>query len=497
MYFHKIDDFIQHMNKLNYSLPSFARFNAKRAAEVSWMNSKKNATYNIESIFVELFSHHNKVDELINAAGDTQKTCDSNRSETINLLSNSSSIQIDDTLAAKVKGQMSDLLLLTGSKYKTCGPSEAFDTLPGATSSSFPDFKKPKTKIKDKVCQLSHQLLNLGLSHLIIDFPITVNWRTQLSSSGKLKFRQFYPFPVVIACFEKMLFGGIFLHFERNLHTPYCFANRYIELRHRYIKWQHYKYIYSLDFKAFDQTIPNELIVMMLNFLSSKIFLNAKEKAVLRTILTYHTSCLVISCVRGLTFMFRKRRGLMSGSALTNLLGSMVNLFIILYINRVYRLSIDPKSISILGDDIIFVSDRKIELSYLSGVINHHFNMEISVEKSEVFSAGERVFFLGHYFDDKGRYLDLERTKSQLCISENFIPEDVLSTNDRIWSKFCSILFKCSDGEAFYNFYRHRLLEKLRLAEPIGYYYTLFNTDGNPRKLVHFNEFMRNGWTLQ
>ena len=74
MYFHNINDFVQYINKLNFSLPSFARFNVKRASEVSWMNSKKNATYNVESIFVELFSHHNKVDELINADGDTQKT---------------------------------------------------------------------------------------------------------------------------------------------------------------------------------------------------------------------------------------------------------------------------------------------------------------------------------------------------------------------------------------------------------------------------------------
>jgi hypothetical protein len=497
MYFKTQKQFQFHINKINSQLPHFVRFNVERASNIGWMNSKKSATYLIESIFVELFQHKNKVDGIMNAVGDTQKTCSINRSEAVELLSKSSGIQIDYTIAAKVKGQMSDLLLLTGNKYKTCSPREAFDTLPSATSSSFPKFKNPKSLIKEEVINLAHRLLHLDLSRCVLDFPISINWRTQLSSSGKLKFRQFYPFPVIVACFEKMLFGEIFHHFERNKLTPYCFANNYIDLRNRYGQWQHYKYIYSIDYKSFDQTISNELIEMLLRFLFGRVFLNSKENSLFETILTYHTSCFIVTSIRGVTFMFQKKRGLMSGSSLTNLLGSLINLFIILYVNRVYRLSIDPKSISILGDDIIFASDRKFEISYIREIVKLHFNMEISVEKSQVFSAGERVFFLGHYFDDKGRYLDLERTKSQLCISETYIPEDTLSTNDRIWSKFCSILFKCSDGHAFYNLYKHSLLQKLRLAKPIGHYYSLFNNDGNSRKLVSFNEYKRNGWMLQ
>jgi len=220
MYFKTFHQFMQHISHLNNKLPHFVRFDAHRASKISWMNSKKSANYNIESIFIELFSHQNKVNEIINAAGDTKKACELNRSETINLLSVSSNINIKNVIAAQVIGQMSDLLLLTGNKYKTCTPKEAFDTLPSATSSSFPDFKRPKSLIKERVCQLCHKLMNLELSSCILDFPITINWRTQLSSSGKLKFRQFYPFPVAIACFEKMLFGEIFHHFEETCLHP-------------------------------------------------------------------------------------------------------------------------------------------------------------------------------------------------------------------------------------------------------------------------------------
>jgi hypothetical protein len=195
--------------------------------------------------------------------------------------------------------------------------------------------------------------------------------------------------------------------------------------------------------------------------------------------------------------MFRKKRGLMSGSALTNLLGSMVNLFTLLYLNRLYKLDVDKSSISILGDDIVFASDKKLSINDFALYYKKHFNLEISVEKSNVYSPGEQVYFLGHNFDQYGRYLNNAKTVVQLCISENYIPEEILSTNDRIWSKFCSILFKCSDGEQFFDHYKPRLMKILKLEKPIGYYYTLFNSDGDMYKKFEFESYKSNGWRSQ
>jgi hypothetical protein len=496
-YFKNFSDLRSNFLDVNSRCPWYLKFDANRAASVSWLNSKKSATYLTESIFTDVFNYEAEVLDLMTQAGDPKQKSDKNRIETINLLSSSNKLRLDKALTSVVLGEMSDLLLLSGSKYKTVGPSLAFDSLPQSTSSSFPDFLRPKTKVKEKVVSCIHNLLRSKVRFPFVLFPISINWRTQISSSGKLKFRQFYPFPVLIAVIEKMIFNGIFVHFENNKTTPYCMGNTYTDLAVRYSYWQNRNYIYSLDFEAFDQRLENDLIKLCIDFLSSKIQLSYYDKFLVNDILDYHRNCLIISCVNGLVCMFKKKRGLMSGSSLTNLVGSLINIFCILYLNRKYRLQIDTKSLSVLGDDIIFASNIKLELSDLSKLYNDEFYMKVSIEKSQIFLPSQKVFFLGHYFDMKGRYLDEHRVKLQLCISENFIHEEVLSTNDRIWSKFCSICFKCSDGSEFFNKYHRSLMYKLRLEKPLGYYYTLFNSDGDMYKKLKFEEFKLEGWRSQ
>jgi len=490
-----LDHFIEDLNSKS---PWFMKFNTSKASNVCWMNSKKNATYLTESIFIKLFNYEKEVKELMASSGDPKIVSNSNRKETINLLTSDNFLNLDAVIIKKVFGLMSDLLLLSGNKYKSVSPSDAFDSLPQETSSSFPDFQRPKSIIRKKVISMVHSIYrNKDAPRSFVKYPISVNWRTQISASGKLKYRQFYPFPVIIAVLEKMLFLEIFTHFERNKLTPYCMSNTHNELSLRYSKWQKYRFIYSLDFKAFDQKVENLLIHLAISFLSKKVNMSFLDNCIYQEILTYHKTCLIISSVNGITCMFRKKRGLMSGSALTNLLGSMINLFTILYLNIKFRLMIDTSSISILGDDIIFASNYKVSVDKLALLYKETFNMEVSIDKSKIFAPGEKVFFLGHYFDNNGRYLDISRTKLQLCISESYISEEILSTNDRIWSKFCSIIFKCSNGIEFFNCYKSSLLNVLKLEKPIGYYFSLFNGDGNVYKKHKFEAYKREGWRLQ
>jgi hypothetical protein len=495
--FSTVSDLEQYLSYLNDSLPYFAKFNPKRAASVSWLNSKKSATFVYETIFIKLFDCEEIMKELKHSSGDPNKISNINRIETINLLSSSKKIDLDVDLTHKVLAEMADLLLLSGRKYKTVSPSDAFDTLPQNTSSSFPEFRRPKSVVKKEVCSLIHKLIRTPKLKLFHNFPISVNWRTQVSSSLKLKYRQFYPFPVLVAVLEKMIFNGIFAHFETNQMTPYCMSNTFEHLSKRYVKWQTKRHIYSIDFKSFDQRIENILLSTMLKFLANKVSLRAYDTDILDSIISYHCNCQIISSINGETCMFTKERGLMSGSALTNLLGSMVNLFTLLYLNRIYRLNIDTSSISILGDDIVFASDRKLSINTFSLYYKKHFDLEVSTEKSNVYSPGEQVYFLGHNFDNNGRYLNHAKTVVQLCISENYISEEILSTNDRIWSKFCSILFKCSDGEEFFDHFKLRLMRILNIEKPIGHYYSLFNSDGDMYKKLEFDSYKSNGWRSQ
>ncbi len=494
-YFYSQDSLQSYLDNINSSLPFYARFDTEKAAKVSWMNSKKSASFIVESIFTELFDNRKEVDELIHTAGDPKTVSISNRNETIKILTSSETLSLDRTLVIRVIGQLSDCLRLTGKQYKSVSPTEAFDSLPQATSSSFPDFRRPKSVVKAKTLKIVHSIVRSG-DFIFKDFPISINWRTQISSSGKLKYRQFYPFPLAVAIIEKMLFMGLFKHFETCKSTPYCFANTFPDLKWRYGMWQKKKFIVSLDFGSFDQRMVNCIILLVMKFLCSKCNFTGLEVKLSKHIMDYHCQCSIISSKNGITCLFTKERGLMSGSSLTNLIGSVANLFMLLYVNNKYRLNIDVKSISILGDDIIFATDKYIDIPEISKIYESEFQAEVNLEKSKIFHPGEKVFFLGHEFDDKGRYLDKERVKLQLSISENYIPEEVLSTGDRIFGKFCSILFKCSDGSDYYDHHAPRLLSIARVEEK-DYFYGIFNDSGNPMLRYKFEEYKTKGWVLQ
>jgi len=186
----------------------------------------------------------------------------------------------------------------------------------------------------------------------------------------------------------------------------------------------------------------------------------------------------------------------MSGSSLTNLLGTLVNLFYLLYTNEKLKLNIDLSSISILGDDIVFASNKLISFNELNAFYETNFKQNLNIEKSEIFKQGEKVYFLGHYFDSEGRYLNRDRLEAQLCFSENYIPEDVMSTSDRVWSKFCSLLFKCSDGYDYFLKYKDKLLRLLKLDKVPDTYFSFYDNAGEFRRLA-FNDYAQNGWMNQ
>lgn len=493
--FSKINELDAYLNSINCDLPSYLKFDVKRAKEVVWLQSHKDGSFLIERTFVELFNYGKTIDDFVNTTGSVKHTCSKNRLTTYSLLSKESDVQTDVKLSSIVKSQMADLLRLSGVKYKTITPSLAFDSLPSNTGSSFPNFVRPKSKIKSLIVKQVHLFLRNPVMN-ILNYPISINWRTQISHSLKLKFRQFYPFPVILATLEKTIFGRLFDHFEKHKSTPYCYANTFEDLAPRYLKWQEKRFIYSIDFESFDQLIPNELIETCIDFLARYIVLTDHDRKSLAFIVKYHLSCKIVTRLNNKCTIFQKKRGLMSGSSLTNILGSMINLFMTLYLDKVYKLGIDPKSISIMGDDIIFASDKDISLSTLSTLYMKHFSMKISIDKSEKFAPGEKVFFLGYYFNHEGRYLSEDKVKLQLCISEHFIPEDVLSTNERVWSKFCSILFKCTDGSRFYDYYKARLFRLLKINGPLPLYTDLYGLDGVHNKIRNFNEYKERGWRL-
>jgi len=448
-----------------------------------------------ESIFITLFDCQSEIDKVKVLAGNPIIVGDTNRREAKKLLETNGKALLVDKKVQLALYRMSKLLQVNGIKFSTITPTEAFESLPQTTGSSFPRYVRKKAQIRTEIISQLHYLLRKP-KPVFQKYLIGINWRTQVSRSSRLKYRQFYPFPVLVAALEKVLFGKFFTHFEKTKNTPYCYGNIFPDLAKRYDKWQNFSSIYSLDLKSFDQNIVNSVLQICLDFLAKHTSMSANEQILFSYLKAYHLNCNIVTSIGGKTTVFQKRQGLMSGSALTNLLGTLVNLFYILYADEELNLKIDTRSLSIMSDDIVFATNVGVRLQTLNTYYKDKFNQTLQIEKSEIFKPGERVYFLGHFFDSKGRYLNVDRLTLNLCFSEHYIPESVMNTYDRIWSKFCSLLFKCSDGKDYFDKYKDKLMRILGTKQMPKHYVNFWDTSGSA-SLLSFEEFKQNGWMKQ
>jgi hypothetical protein len=67
-YFKNFSDLRNNFLDVNSRCPWYLKFDANRAASVSWLNSKKSATYLTESVFVDVFNYEAEVLDLMTKA---------------------------------------------------------------------------------------------------------------------------------------------------------------------------------------------------------------------------------------------------------------------------------------------------------------------------------------------------------------------------------------------------------------------------------------------
>lgn len=442
--------------------------NLEKVAGILWGQANAKPTYLIEDTFVKLFDKQDEVDELSKL--DLEKEGEDERLKTYQALKNDKPLKLDTVLIRKTLSWMTKSLRLEGKRFNPVTYEMAFDSMVTSTSSSFPEYVTPKVTMRAKVLKQIRSTSNTQKSEFIRKCLIGPAWRTQVNRSNNLKFRLFYPVSQFIQVIEKTVFYPFFQHFENNKRTCYAFANVFPDIQYRYQCWNRSKFAYSLDIKGFDINISNDLIKLIFDWLFLFLKHNELTKSQFAMIKDYHLTALIVTSIRGVVFIFRKRCGLLSGSVLTNFFGSMVSLFCVVYFCIDNRIYIKTSDISVHGDDVILATNEKLTIQFIAAYFKEHFNLEVSIEKSEIFKRGERVYYLGHYIDKNGRYLNIDRVAKQLYVSSHFIPTTVMNKSTRIISKFLSNVLKSKDGLDFFLSYSKNLIGLLNIKELPKYY---------------------------
>lgn len=464
--------------------------NIPRVAGILWGQAMAKPSFLIEDVFVKLFDKQAEVDELLKI--DLTEEGEIERLKTFEALSTSKPLKLDTVLTHKTIAWMTKALRLEGKSFNPVSLEMAFDSMVSSTSSSFPDYVTPKVNQRDKVLKQARKASFQQKSEFFKNSLIGPAWRTQVNRSNKLKFRLFYPVAQFIQLIEKNIFYPFFHHFENNKRTSYAFGNVFPDIQWRYQQWNKSKYVYSLDIKGFDINISNDLINIIFVWLFSFLRRDSVVIQHYKMIHDYHMCALIVTSLKGVVHVFRKRCGLLSGSVLTNLIGSMVSLFCLVYFCIDNRIYIKASNLSVHGDDVILATDVKMTIPFIAAYFKEHFNLEVSIEKSEIFLQGERVYYLGHYIDGNKRYMNKDRVMKQLYVSSHYIPSEVMNKSTRIYSKMLSNVLKSADGFDFFLQYNTRLMGLLNISELPKYYlyFTVIEKNYESREIAD----ARNVW---
>jgi hypothetical protein len=163
----------------------------------------------------------------------------------------------------------------------------------------------------------------------------------------------------------------------------------------------HKEWAYSLDMSQFDATLSSNLIHIAFKILRTWFDLDAIEpvsgvtvREIFQLIERYFVYTQIVmpdgNIYKG------KDHGVPSGSYFTQMIDSICNVIIAGTLSHRFKLHVSKKELFVLGDDILFWSNRKIDLNVLSRYANNKFHVKLhGSEKSMIYHYDDVVHYLG------------------------------------------------------------------------------------------------------
>jgi len=427
-------------NDINSKVTDTLKFNTSDTAKNTWSAMNSTPTEVSEPIFEKIF----KQKAEINSPEVLRLKSFNLRDEANESLQNKKDFSNITKMNSKIITTDLDTLFdLANKKFEILTPREAALMLPQNTTSSFPHFKK-KNKILEKAIKQVEYIIASG-DTTFIKYPFIVRWRTQTRKTGR-KYRQFYMSNFICLIIEAMFFGPIINHFRDNLDTSYCLGNKFPNLSRKLqnILSRNTK-ILNIDFEKFDFRMRSELNSKTQKYIKSKLKIrNHVHNSLYDTICYYNNKGNVISSIKGIPCIFKSECGIKSGMFSTNLIGTFNNAIMQTTLKRHFNDTIKQEDVILMSDDCLIGYNKNLDLSSICEFFKKEFDAIVHPKKSEIYTVNPVVedniiYFLGYKMSTTVRYADYELMMNQLLYSENFIPESVLPTKTRLFSKLASI----------------------------------------------------------
>lgn len=246
--------------------------------------------------------------------------------------------------------------------------------------------------------------------------------RTQFN--GKTRLVWGYPYSMTVI---EGLFAYPLLQRFKGASTPMAFAQTTMVLgTNLRIASYHKEWVYSLDMSQFDATISSQLIRKAFKIISTWFDLNEIEpisgvryKEIFDLVVDYFIKTPIV--MPDGNVYFGKNHGVPSGSYFTQLVDSIVNVIIIGSISEAFSLHASKEDLFVLGDDVLFFSNRRVNLDALADYANKTFGVKMhGSEKSTVTRFDEPIHFLGRVWTNGLPDIDEEAIISRAVFPERF-----------------------------------------------------------------------------
>lgn len=229
--------------------------------------------------------------------------------------------------------------------------------------------------------------------------PCLAGTRTQAGKEGRLV----WGYPLMMTILEGCIARPLLDAFKGSNITPMAFGKTSvqmgIEMRKAVV---HNDYYVSMDASKFDATVQAGVIKTAFNALKTWFDLT-QEVGFGKTVEDIFTMVedyfirtpIVMPSTEGPKLYSGKRHGVPSGSYFTQLVDSMANVMMIGALDRHFYLKVQLSETFVLGDDMLFFSNKAPNLDLYAKLLQELFGMNVNAKKSTFGKSNDAVHFLG------------------------------------------------------------------------------------------------------
>lgn len=254
--------------------------------------------------------------------------------------------------------------------------------------------------------------------------PCLAGCRTQAGKLGRLV----WGYPLSMTIIEGCLARPLLSVFTKVNCTPMAFGQASAQIGAKMRRaTSHTRHYVSMDASKFDTTIQSGVIKAGFNAL--KTWFDLKQEVgygctvadIFAIIEEYFINTpIVMPHPDGPRLYTGKRHGVPSGSYFTQIIDSVANIMMIGTLDFKYHLGLRLSEILILGDDMLFFTNKTPNLDKYAKTLSELYHMRMNVKKSVTGRSHEEIHFLGREWLNGLPYRDSENMISRAVAPESF-----------------------------------------------------------------------------